>query len=535
MFKYVPSFYFSMKTAIALVLAFLLIVSGGLIYHYNASFGDITGNAISIFRFSSIIDKIRNPGIGIPVTGENITYPIHLSLEDLRNPAFSSVDLGKYQRFQTSNPRVFEHMIWANARNSMGKSIIYSSQNMARLTYYIALLESGQPFPYTAPPNATRIDYAGADTKYFYTEEQALNMWLPKIAVSLYVEVNHLVNWSIRSYTDNELAILFDGRRFLTYNISGTGMYAISYHYLAPNGVDGITDWNPFYTLQFLKDNKIISMPKKLLVAEPSKPIIDPRSAMPSFGKLEKEAQKKAIYALTQWMRIHLVHQSSTSGPEHMELYGYDGPFPLDKVLNPPEGAKSLTIGCSGTSSMYNAILGVINIPVQKSRSMDRHTAPLFTTVGIALVHGDDPYLLYYKPGIKEVPVKDMFVTIDEFNAINDANPETYGGVTPTRGQQIEYLHIVHATRQAYENKAYALLRERAVDVLFRIPSGHLENTLETKWRSGWWKPMFNETEIDEMLRVMDAEITRLGGGNYSEGYLVTCRGLTRHEFPCRL
>ncbi|MFA5887867.1 MAG: hypothetical protein WC852_04110 [Candidatus Nanoarchaeia archaeon] len=512
-----------MKTAFAVILALLLIVSGAFIYHNNISVDDLTGKAISFSRFGSLIERIRAPSASIGGDA-NTTYPIHLSATDATNPAFSSVNLGKYQAFQTANPQVFEQMIWTSARNPTGKSIIYSNPNMEKLSYYLALLESNQPFPYTAPPAGT-IRRVSGENKTYFTEEQALNMWLPHIAVSLYVEVNKLVNWSVKSYNNEELAILFDGRKFLTYNYAGVEGYTISFHYLNPSGIDGITDWNPFYTLEFLKSKKIITIPRTLPFPEPSRPIIGARETV-SFAKPEIEAQKKAIYALTQWMRANLVHQTSTSAEEYAEIYSYEGPFPLDKVLNPPTGAKSMTIGCSGTSSMYNAILGLINIPVTKSRSMDRHTAPLFTTAGIALIHGDDPYMLYYLRGTKEVSAKDMFVTIDEFHAMNTAPLEAYEGYTPDRGEQVEYLHNVQAARKAYASKAYILLRERAADVLLRIPRGLTDNTLEHDWTTMFWKPMFNSTEMSAMFSGMDSEIRRIGAGNYTEGYNRICRGL---------
>lgn len=533
--KYIVLLYIIMKTTVAVILSLLLISSGAFIYYNDISMDDFTGKAISFSRLSSIISRIRHPTASIPPPNPaDTTYPIHLSLTDARNPAFSGVDMSKYQRFQEENPKVFGQMIWANARNSTGKSIIYSNPNMERLAYYIALLEAGQPFPYTAPPAGFNRRLGGEDKKLF-TEEEALNMWLPKIAVSLYVEVNKIVPWSIKSYSENELAILFDGRRFLTYNYAGIEGYTTNLHYLNPNGQDGITDWNPFYTLEFLKSNKILETSKSLSTASSKPAIRSSGTALLPSTDPKKEAQKKAIYALTQWMRTNLIHESSTSGPEHMALYGYDGPFPLDKVLNPPEGAESLTQGCTGTSSMYGAMLSLINIPAQKSRSMDRHIAPLFPTVGLALIHGDDPYMLYYRRGLREVPTKDLFVTTEEFNAMNSAPFEEYGGHTPDRREQTEYLENIRAARLAYTNKAYVLLRERAADVLLRIPRGLTEKTLETKWTTSFWKPMFNETEMNAMFSAMDAEILRIGEGNYTEGYMRICRGIINVGYDCNI
>lgn len=522
-----------MKTAIALVLAFLLIVSGGLIYQYHVSLEDITGNAISISKFSSILDRIRGPRTGIPAAGGSTAYPIHLSLSDARNPAFSEVDLTKYQRFQTENPDIFEHMTWASSRNNEGNSIIYSNPNMEKLAYYLALLESNQPFPYTAPPAGFNRRVSGKEMKYF-TEEEALRMWLPHIAVSLYVEVNRIVNWSIKSYNDEELAALFDARKVFRYKYAGIEGYTMHIHYLSPNGMDGITDWNPFYTLEFLKSKKIIKIPRTLPSPEPSRPVIGAIETV-SFTKPEKEAQKKAIYALTQWMRAHLVHESSTSGPEHRILYGYDGLYPLDKILNPPEGAESITKGCIGTTSIYGAMLSLINIPVQKSASIGRHIAPLFPTVGIAMLHGDDPYIPYFyvRRGLQEIPPEKFFITIDEFHAMNNAPLVPYEGYTPLQTEQTKYVQAKQTAQNAYRYKAYTLLRERAVDFLWRIPSGNTESTLEQRWTTEYWMPLFSREEMNSMFSAMDTEILRIGAGNYTEGYMRICRGITNVGYDC--
>ena len=416
-------------------------------------------------------------------------------------------------------------MIWASSRNNEGNSIIYSNQNMEKLAYYLALLESNQPFPYTAPPAGFNIRVSGEEMKYF-TEEEALRMWIPHIAVSLYVELNKIVPWSMKAYNTEELAELFDARRVYRYKYAGIEGYTLHTHYLSPNGMEGITDWNPFYTLEFLKSKKIIGLKtttaasSKLAIRSPGELVITDTTAI-------KEAQKKAIYALTQWMRAHLVHESSTTGPAHRILYGYDGLYPLDKILNPPEGAESITKGCIGTTSIYGAMLSLINIPVQKSRSIDRHIAPLFPINGIAMLHGDDPYIPYYynRRGLQEIPPEKFFMTIDEFHAMNNAPLVPYGGYTPLQTEQTKYVQEKQTAQNAYRYKAYALLRERAVDFLWRIPGGSTESTLEHRWTTDYWMPLFNSDEISTMFSAMDTEILRIGAGNYTEGYMRICRG----------
>ncbi|MFA5887961.1 MAG: hypothetical protein WC852_04600, partial [Candidatus Nanoarchaeia archaeon] len=133
--------------------------------------------------------------INIP-PGATTAYPIELSPADRANPLFASVDIAKYQRFQSANRNIFTAMIWASPSNyPAGQSIIYSQDKMQQLAHYIALLEAGQPFPFTAPPEGTDVNISGM-TKV-YNEEKALQMYIPHIAYTLYIEVNHIVPWSI--------------------------------------------------------------------------------------------------------------------------------------------------------------------------------------------------------------------------------------------------------------------------------------------------------------------------------------------------
>ena len=142
-------------------------------------------------------------------------YTINLSAEDKRK--FPALSMAKYQRFQSENPMIFRLMEWRNAESPSGKSIIYSQQKMESVSHYIALLETGGPFPYTSPPPGISSEtlLGGMAVNIYYNETEAWNMFAPHIAASLYIEVNHIVPWSIRGYDENGLRILFDGSRFI--------------------------------------------------------------------------------------------------------------------------------------------------------------------------------------------------------------------------------------------------------------------------------------------------------------------------------
>ena len=67
----------------------------------------------------SISTRIR--GVFLGRTTET-TYTINLSSAD--RIKFPTISIEKYQRFQRENPTIFRLMIWKNAENPSGKSII---------------------------------------------------------------------------------------------------------------------------------------------------------------------------------------------------------------------------------------------------------------------------------------------------------------------------------------------------------------------------------------------------------------------------
>lgn len=449
----------------------------------------------------SITDRFRHFfGGGTAET----TYNIALSAAD--RIKFPTVNMDKYQRFERENPLVFRLMIWKNSENPSGKSIIYSQQKMESLSHYIALLETGQPFPFTAPSSGLYSETLSEGRFVFirYNETDAWNMFAPHLAVSLFVEVNRIVPWTIRSYNENELKLLFDGTRFITYySTTNNYKFAMDKKYTG-SGLQGITDWNAFYNLNFLRENGMI---------------------MPS--------QQESIYEVTEWFGRHLFHDSYPRAYSVRRDYGYNtSNYPVDKILNPPEGINSYTEGCSGTASLYAALLHTINIPVMKNDSLPNyfpdspegrrigwHTGVIFPTANLALVHGDDPYSMSYLRGIREVPEEEAMYTIPEFTAFN--NPVLEEGSGSNREEQIanqaSYNHMKKMYELGYKYSAYGLLAHRAHELTY-YPSPSSSNRMETKLRSGFYKPMFDEAFTQRFIADLDANITAIGSGNFESG-----------------
>lgn len=460
---------------------------------------------ISMFR--AFIQKYLGSRIRVPPDATP-AYPIELSPEDRANPLLSSADIAKYQRFQSANRGIFAEMAWANRENPSGRSIMYSRSAMQGLAHYIALLEAQQPFPLASPPAGFDVPWGEHldSTRKFYTEEEALSMWLPHIALSLYAEVNHLVPWSMLGYNEEQRSFLLDGRKFINYQeISSRSAYSFALTWENGGGLTGITDWNPFYSYDFLNDNSMM-----------------------------QPTQQETIYAFTQWIRENIIHESASNAYALHLAYGYNGSYPVDKVLNPPAGQRHWTQGCSGTSSLYSAMLKTINIPVSINLTLGGHRAPLFPTANLALMHGDDPYGTMNRRGLQEVPVEEIFVPIEEFYSMNHAEPERYDGThMPTRADMAGYLSSRRAYTNAYEHMAYQLLKKRAEDVIMYLPRGLYNSTLGYYWLNESWRPIFDPEEVPVMLASLDAEIMRIGEGDYTLGNLRVCRGLIPRPGYC--
>lgn len=455
-----------------------------------------------------VISRVRDSfrRVWVRIGGAHPAYGIALSSEDMANPVLASADIAKYQRFQRLHPEIFRQMIWADEERSSGGSIIYSREKMQKLAHYIALLEAGQDFPLNSPPAGFDVPWGERldSTRKFYTEDEALSMWLPHLAVSLYTEVNELVPWSITSYTNEQKAFLLDARRFINYwSLPSGPAYTFFLTWENGGGLAGITDWNAFYSFEFLRSNDMI-----------------------------RATQAESIYAFTQWIRENVYHEAASRAYELHLSYGYNGSYPVDKILSPPSGQKSWTQGCSGTSSLYSAVLKTINIPVSINMTLGGHRGPLFPTAGLALMHGDDPYGLSNRRGLQEVPVNEIFVSIAGFNAMNNAEPEPYYGYTPSRADMASYLNTKRVAQNAYNHMAYQLLNKRAQDVVVYAPANITAGTLEHWWGDEGWRPVFEADEREAMFAAMDAEITRIGHGDYNQGWRNICSGLIpRPEF----
>ena len=105
------------------------------------------------------------------------------------------------------------------------------------------------------------------------------------------------------------------------------------------------------------------------------------------------------IGRVLQWMRMNLTHffGADTFGT-CAAVWQYRGYPPLSRIVggtvdanNPGYGTRQWTLGCHGSVGFLNAVLRVVNIPVQPVWVCG-HELAYFITEGMYLDHGDDPY-----------------------------------------------------------------------------------------------------------------------------------------------
>lgn len=332
-------------------------------------------------------------------------------------------------------------------------------------------------------------------------------MYLAHVAHSLQLEIDDYLSWNLASYEKEDLELIFDGKNFINYEHSKD-----LYIFGASNngGRMGITDWNPLISYNFLVEKNMLGS-----------------------GQLE------TVYNLTQWMRENLVHEN-TSTPENWD--GYKGFPPLETILNPPEGERHWINGCWASTSLYAAILQAVNIPVRHNysifaNSVDRrqgmHSRTEFLNLKIGLGHSDDPYSLYFRRGVNEIPVERLFLTLEELDTLID-NPEIEPSkdYKPSRGEQASYNMRRRELDLAFEFRADTLLLVRAHELLGRGQKT-LEDVLTGKSCGNneqcFWKQLYSAEERNYMTSAIDQTLLDLGKGDLIEG----CHRLIerRHDY----
>jgi hypothetical protein len=366
------------------------------------------------------------------------------------------------------HPKIVNNLKWEGASGVSG----LTNAQMADLVHAIHGLEAERPVSAPLPP---------VEPVSRLTEETAWHIFVAHVAHSLWVEKNDLVGWSLVDIPDAEAALLLDGRQWFYYLLA-EDRYTPRYGWVTP--------WNPTVGYEFLSNFEMI-----------------------------KSNQLDTIYALTDWMRARLFHNS---GQDPFEQYGYEGHPPIDRILYALDGRKHITPGCGGTTGLYISMLRAINIPAELAQIIfdeSHHCRPIFQSVDRSMTHGDDPYNTITLNSSRTVPVSELFYTSAQMQTLFVSPvPDCNGAICNTVSQQAFHNNNRQKIERSFQRRGDYLLRQYQ-----QYGPDHLRDVVLHGIQVGgetitYAYPLFSATEKDAMILAIEDYLTTLGGGDIEAG-----------------
>jgi hypothetical protein len=222
-------------------------------------------------------------------------------------------------------------------------------------------------------------------------EAWARDFYLRWVALALAVEIGNRVPWSITTYTEEELQVLFDSAAMMTRHASSgfTLVTAIPYFTNYVHRKDNLgtsLPAPPWYTYAFLANGAMIGATR-----------------LDTIGNL------------LQWISDNCGHSyGHFTYQETDNHWQYRGNPPITRII---EGTTNRTLfggwfnnwtaGCHGTAGLIRNVLRAVNIPVHISRVCN-HAQAVFLTENLYLDHCDNPYNSRFTT--LELPATDLLI-----------------------------------------------------------------------------------------------------------------------------
>jgi hypothetical protein len=213
-------------------------------------------------------------------------------------------------------------------------------------------------------------------------------LYIEHVAFSLAAEITQQLPWSIASYTNAQVRYLFDSTTMAWALPTGYGMgtYAVFVPALRADNRPKTAFAPPKWTYPFLAQAGLIGT-----------------SRLDTIGRV------------LEWMRRNLWHFIGTDDFGTCNaVWQYRGYPPLSRIVNgttdanyPGFGVQHWTLGCHGSVGFLNAVLRVVNIPVQPVWVCG-HELAYFMCEKKYLDHGDDPYNLIVRNSA--APILDVLI-----------------------------------------------------------------------------------------------------------------------------
>ncbi len=253
--------------------------------------------------------------------------------------------------------------------------------------------------PSNAPDLPTNLELSGNFPATVLPPDQAWNYFKASVALSLAVEIGNRVPWSVKTYSSEALAVLFDADKLYKWDGSLNG-----YRVKTDNGY--FTPSPPEFSLKFLNQIGAVSIPG--LGSIPGLVTVPKQTGRP-LGALSlptaQNARAKTIARLFDWGRYYLRHFAGDFTTENMKAHWqYGGMPPLSRVINGTinqtqklKEVGNWSAGCYGTTGFLSGVLRTVNIPVQQSFTC-QHSLAHFIADDLYLTHSDDLYTSFSRP-----------------------------------------------------------------------------------------------------------------------------------------
>ncbi len=428
---------------------------------------------------------------------------------------WKKVDISPYEGL-LANGDIADSIIWVNIRGMAVKYNDWSDTQKSDLRKEFIRLESSGHFSMTAPP-APQTRMSSVSEAHTIKRADAWAIYISYVAQGLWVEVNNVVPWSITDYPPDQLRNLFDGSMmFFPSNIDEVEdweypMDEMTFSFAKGSSLDWVMSWNPRIAYDFLKDSGLIGL-----------------------------TQLDTVHGLTAWMQNRLNHISAWDGDgippwESTDIeseWGYQGKSLLDSVLYPLAGKDHVTLGCSGTTGLYTAVLKTINIAVASWNiiiaspgSRAGHSRPLFLSTKKTIYHADDPYINSLSTA---APAASFFY---DFPQVSDHLEREYGPYYPIIGAaaygETEHVDCNDSICNSWEEQSTYYWYKKFKGMTYEFnPRVFIDKyqyqgdtTRIADYLTGpFAQPYFSATEQEEMISGVEKRLLDLGDGNFDQG-----------------
>ncbi|MBL1411436.1 Ig-like domain-containing protein [Sphingobacterium faecale] len=265
------------------------------------------------------------------------------------------------------NPRIAETISWPESNSSDLNYNAWTATQKTALNHFYQQAKATwekEVFALSPPVNQN----TGASTTIKLDRRDVWPIYLSNIAVSLHSEMNNLLNWSILDYDQGELKMLLDGRTFFIPDAAASNLYQLN----GASTARRIIPESALFLRSFLQKEKIIQSDKI-----------------------------STIGSLLDWCHQHFTHFGGSYNYDNiLDHWQYSGGVPMSRLINGTTRISDnrfnhYTAGCHGTVDFIKLVLRSSNIPVESFRSYDSHRQAYFSTEGLYMSHGDDPYNLH--------------------------------------------------------------------------------------------------------------------------------------------